>query len=72
MIFLSNFHIEIFAKNAPFSSLKNVRAENERGKLGTGSAEHTLIVAAHVTCECENGHGNFGSTVSDRTVLGYF
>ena len=29
MIFLSNFRIETFCKNAPFNSLKSVRAEHE-------------------------------------------
>lgn len=28
-------------KNAPFNSLKNMRAKNERRKLGTSRAEHT-------------------------------
>jgi hypothetical protein len=43
MIFLSNFRIEFFfAKNAPFSSLKSMRAENEGGKLGTRGKERSL------------------------------
>ncbi len=31
MVYLSNFRIETFCKNAPFSSLKSVHVENERG-----------------------------------------
>lgn len=43
MIFYSNFPTYFsFANNTPFSSSRNMRAENERVKLGTLTAERTL------------------------------
>lgn len=47
MIFLSNFYIYfVLQKNVPFSSLKNVRAENKEEKLGTGGNERSSLIEA--------------------------
>lgn len=40
MIFIATFVYNFFFKNVPFSCLKNVRAKNERGELGTYWKEH--------------------------------
>jgi energy-converting hydrogenase A subunit M len=44
MIFLSNFRIETFLKNTPFSGLKNLHAENERDELGKLGEELSRVL----------------------------
>ena len=46
MIFFKHFCIEIFfVKNVPFSSLKNVRVENEEGRYRTGRSATCVAIA---------------------------
>jgi hypothetical protein len=42
MIFKQLLYRIFFAKNAPFNSLKSVRAKNEGGRLGKGGNELSL------------------------------
>ncbi len=44
MIFKATFLYKLFAKHAPFNSLKSVHAKNERDELGTHGKEHNRLL----------------------------
>ncbi len=74
--FKATFLLKFFAKNAPFSSLKSVRAENERQSLLSPPNEHSLSIndeemsfCAKISADIELKHSDGQDSLTIQTHI---